>query len=140
MMNKQLSIIGALVLGMLCWAGLVQAQFNHPYNTGGQTVVTVPSVGSVLYYDSGGSGGNYLANHNNANTTIRFQPTTAGAKVQATFTAFNCEARTRLPRRSPAATVHPSPTTSGEPAVGGEPAPRTTRPPTWPALREPRVT
>jgi hypothetical protein len=91
MMNKQLSIIGALVLGMLCWAGLVQAQFNHPYNTGGQTVVTVPSVGSVLYYDSGGSGGNYLANHNNANTTIRFQPTTAGAKVQATFTAFNVE-------------------------------------------------
>ncbi|MCB9312051.1 MAG: T9SS type A sorting domain-containing protein [Lewinellaceae bacterium] len=90
MMNKKLSIISSLVLGLLCLAGMVTAQ-NHPYNTGSQAVYNVPAVGFLTYYDAGGPGGNYPTNHNNINTSIRFQPTTAGAKVQAVFTQFATE-------------------------------------------------
>jgi gliding motility-associated-like protein len=43
---------------------------------------------SGLFYDSGGSGGNYS---NNENRTITFCPTTPGAKIQINFTAFNIE-------------------------------------------------
>ncbi|MCB0694800.1 MAG: hypothetical protein KDC19_11220, partial [Saprospiraceae bacterium] len=89
-MNKKLSIISSLVLGLLCLAGMVTAQ-NHPYNTGSQAVYNVPAVGFLTYYDAGGPGGNYPTNHNNINTSIRFQPTTAGAKVQAVFTQFATE-------------------------------------------------
>ena len=89
MMNKRLSIITSLVLGMLCWAGLATAQVNHPHNTGSQQVTVVPAVGTITYFDAGGQFGNYPGGAFNANTTQRFAPTTAGAKIQATFTSFN---------------------------------------------------
>ncbi|MCX7745113.1 MAG: hypothetical protein N2167_11165, partial [Flavobacteriales bacterium] len=43
---------------------------------------------SALFYDSGGSGGNYS---NNENRTITFCPTTPGAKIRINFSAFNIE-------------------------------------------------
>jgi hypothetical protein len=41
-----------------------------------------------LFYDSGGSSGDYTSSQNR---TITFTPSTAGAKIQVTFTSFNTE-------------------------------------------------
>jgi hypothetical protein len=92
MMKKILSIT-SMVLAVFCSVNLMaQITLNHPYNTGTTTIV-VPGTGgaSYNYFDSGGSGGNYLANHNNANTFVRFDPNAPGAKIQATFSAFSVE-------------------------------------------------
>jgi hypothetical protein len=84
-----------LLVGMGFWSSSLigQIAFNHPYNNG-ITTNLVAGVGatSYNYYDNGGPGGNYPANHNNANTLVTFQPNIAGQKVQATFFSFNTEA------------------------------------------------
>ncbi|MCF8238762.1 MAG: HYR domain-containing protein, partial [Saprospiraceae bacterium] len=91
MMNKKLNHLLALVMVLLCTVGMLSAQ----------QIVNMPAVGNAgtfsqfngpntfySFYDSGGSGGNYSSNNNGR---VTFAPQTAGAKVQAVFSAFNTE-------------------------------------------------
>jgi hypothetical protein len=100
MMNKKLSIISSLVFGLLCWAGFASAQFgtlNHPYNTGVQTIINVSGVGGT-YYDNGGPIRQLPGQPQQCgNYPVRFQPTTGGAKVQATFVPIRHGAQLRRP-------------------------------------------
>lgn len=60
-----------------------------------QTTVTMPTTGSttvsnciVNFYDNGGAAANYS---NNVNSTITFNPATAGTQISTTFSAFSLE-------------------------------------------------
>jgi hypothetical protein len=92
MMNKKRILISSLVLGILCWAGMAMAQFNHPFPNFGAQSTTVPAVGSITYFDDGGQFGNYSPNHNHTTASFTFQPSTPGAKVNVQFVEFNTEA------------------------------------------------
>jgi hypothetical protein len=91
MMKRILSFSSLAVLCCLFSTSLLAQTINHPFNNGVTTNIVV-GAGGYTYYDSGGPAGNYLNNHNNAATLVTFQPQTAGAKIQATFTQFATEA------------------------------------------------
>jgi len=92
MKKRSFTLFGMALLGVLIgFPMFAQQQVNMPLNTGAQTV-TVPAGGYVCFFDNGGPAGAY-SNSSNPNTSlVTFAPTTPGAKLRTTFTAFSTEA------------------------------------------------
>ena len=66
MMNKKLSFLGALILGLLSWAGVAFGQAEcESFSTADQTVRYSRLVSFYNYYDNGGQFGNYGTNYGN---------------------------------------------------------------------------
>ncbi len=88
-MNKKLNHLLALVMVLLCTAGMVTAQVtvNHPFAGNSGTFFTGP-VTTINYYDNGGQFGNYSPNSSSG--VVSFAPN-AGGKIQAVFSIFQTE-------------------------------------------------
>ncbi len=89
-MKRILSFSSLVVFCCVISTNLLAQTINHPFNNGVQTNITV-GAGGYTYYDSGGPNANYSNNHNSSTTLVTFQPETAGAKIQATFSQFSVE-------------------------------------------------
>jgi hypothetical protein len=89
MMNKKLNHLLALVMVLLCTAGMVTAQVtvNHPFSGNSGTFFTGP-VTTINYYDNGGQFGSYSPNSSSG--VVSFAPN-AGGKIQAVFSIFQTE-------------------------------------------------